>query len=63
MALVRMDKDEENVGELHGMNIVGEGGRTRAGVTRVMADPPVRVEARAERTWSVNGALVAMKGF
>jgi hypothetical protein len=39
MALVRMDKDEENVGELHGMNTVGEGGCTHAEVTRVMAVP------------------------
>jgi len=60
---VRMDKDEENVGELHGMNIVGEGGHTPAYVTRVMTIPLIGREGTTERTWSINGTLVGLKWF
>jgi hypothetical protein len=58
MAMVRRDKDEENDGELHGMNNTREGGRTHVEVTRVMVAPLNRQEGIAEHTWSIDGALV-----
>jgi len=63
MALVIMEKDEENARQIHRMNTAGEGGRTRPEVTRVMAVLSIEQEARAGNIWSVNGALVAMKWF
>jgi hypothetical protein len=46
MYLVRMDKDEENTDEFHGMNTAGDGRCTHT-VPRVMAVPS---EGGEERT-------------
>jgi hypothetical protein len=59
MARTEHKRDEDDAGELHGMNTTERGGCTHAEVTRVMVDPSNGREAREERT-RINGALVAM---
>jgi hypothetical protein len=61
MALVKRERTKEPIGERHGMNDAGEGGRTCIEVTIVMENPYIIRGGREEHNRSVNGALVRVK--